>query len=339
MIRVIENEKDWNLKLLETDSYDFYHTYEYHHVQKKDGEQPILIAFEEKDVMIAIPFLKRRIDTVYFDLTSVHGYLGPISKNITEDYDNSTFKIQLIELLEKENIVSVFSKLNPYIKNQKKILNALGDIQKIGELIFFDQHLDDETQTAQYKRNTRQKLKQLRQVCTVKHVEGDVGVSNFIKLYHANMDRLEAKAMFYFGKEYFDSLLNSDMMEAKVVLAIHNETKDIMGGVFCVKTKEIVHIELAGTDASYFKESPLRILFDECRAFYKDDVIKYLNLGGGRGGREGSLMKYKATFTQDYIDYNIWKCVINKEAYNALLKDEQRISVSDYFPKYRLNSP
>ncbi|MEP1488273.1 MAG: hypothetical protein ABJK28_07575 [Algibacter sp.] len=337
MIKVIDNQIEWDTCLLEMDSYDFYHSFEYHQTLKNKEEELFLVVYDEDNIKIAIPFLKRKINSKFYDLTSVHGYLGPVSKNVPENFDNSRFKTHFDDLLKKEHIVSVFSKLNPYIQNQKEIINSLGDVENIGEVIYFNQEEAEEEQIKCYGRNTRQRLNQLKKMCTIKYASSEEEISSFIKLYHENMDRLEAKRVFYFQQEYFNTLLNSNILDAKIILAIHNTTKDIMGGVFCVGTKEIMHVELACTNPIYFKNSPVRILFDSSRLFYKNNTVKYLNLGGGTGGREGSLMQFKSSFSQNYVDFNVWKYIVSPDIYISLIPNEQKESNSDFFPKYRLN--
>ncbi len=335
-MKAIIDKPNWDSCLLQMESYDFYHTYDYHNVLKKEGEEPILLFYEEDKFKIAIPFLKRFINFNYFDVTSVHGYLGPIKKNIDSSFDNTKFKKELIFFFKENNIVSAYSKLNPFIEGQNGILNSIGKIEQMGELVFFDQTMESELQMGFYNRNTRQKIKQLKNMCTVKFAETEDEIDSFVELYHKGMDRLKAKDIFYFDRNYFNTLFKSKLFKANILLAINNETKDIMGGVFCLTSNEIAHIELACTNESYLRNSPVRILFDFCRNHYKNKQIKFLNLGGGSGGRDGSLMKFKATFTNCFIDFHLWKFIAMPHVYENLISDLQLRSNTDFFPKYRL---
>lgn len=338
MIRIVEEGKEWNEWLTQMDSFDFYHTYEYHNIINKKQKEgaPILLTFIDKDTKIGIPFIKRKINKDYFDLTSVHGYMGPVSQGLSHNFDNDVFKKEFVNWLRKERIVSVFSKLNPYIEKQKEILCSLGSIKSVGEIIYFDQNEDNTVQVGKYNRNTRQKIRQLRNTCSVKVAETEDEIGAFIKLYHQSMDKLNAKPIFYFDKEYFKTLLESAIVNSHILLARNNETNDIMGGVFYTKTKEIAHIELACTSEDYLKKSPVRILFDECRLLYKDKGVRYLNLGGGSGGREGSLMRFKSSFTDYFRNFEIWNYIAIPEIYDELVNDWQKKAVIDFFPKYRL---
>ena len=46
--------------------------------------------------------------------------------------------------------------------------------------------------------------------------------------------------------------------------------------------------------------------------------FKYYNLGGGLGGKEDSLFKYKSSFSKDFRDFQIWRYEVNKKAYDEL---------------------
>ena len=108
MIYVVFDEKKWDSILLKIGNYDFYHTFKYHFCNRKREETPILIVYENKGTIIAFPFLKRNIDGEYYDLTSVHGKVGPIANIDKSNYDNTQFKTEFEKYLKDNNIVSAF---------------------------------------------------------------------------------------------------------------------------------------------------------------------------------------------------------------------------------------
>src|SRR5690606_22774238 len=156
----------------------------------------------------------------------------------------------------RENIVSAFSKLNPFIREQNAILDNLGEIETIGELVYFDQQMDDETQRSHFNRNTRQNLRKLRQVSSVIEGRSSQDIETFIQIYHATMDRLNAKKVFYFGHEYFKELMDSKLVDCKILFAVHNDTKDVIAAAFLTRSQEICQLELMGTNAEYFNLGP-----------------------------------------------------------------------------------
>ena len=88
MIKIIRGDKDWNAQLVSFKNKDFYHTYYYHCLSKKEGETPVLITYIQDKVTIAIPLLIRAIkNSDYKDAVSVYGYCGVLSSNLNEDFD------------------------------------------------------------------------------------------------------------------------------------------------------------------------------------------------------------------------------------------------------------
>ena len=333
MIRIVEDKKTWNGLLSQMPEYDFYYTHEYHVSLVKTGEVPILIHYQSEEKIVLFPFLKRDVDGRCFDLISVHGYLGPIANS--GEVDIPAFQAELMALLRSENIVSVFTKLNPYLDGPLKLLNGLGQTEQVGELIYYDQTEDTATQLSKYSRTTGQRLRKLRRIAYVREVTSEQELDQFVSLYHENLDRLKAKDLYYFPKAYFKSLINSEIVDARALFAIDKETEKIMGGAFCVGSRNVAQLEIVFTEEAYYNLSPVRLLYDECRELFRSS-IKYLNLGGGTGGREGSLMKFKATFTQFYADYTVWKLTVLPEVYDSLQTKRQRVIESSFFPKYRL---
>ena len=100
-IRALENKNIWGEVIEQCEQYDFYHSFDYHQISKREGEKPVLLEFRDGDNLVALPLLIRNIDgTSYKDATSVYGYAGPISKNISRNFNNASFKKILEEFFK-----------------------------------------------------------------------------------------------------------------------------------------------------------------------------------------------------------------------------------------------
>ena len=126
MIEIIKEKEIWDNLVKKCDFADFYHTYDYHHAAKATGDEPVLIQYTENNKTIVLPLLFRNIEySLYKDATSVYGYPGPITKNITSDFDYKVFQKELYQLFREHNIVSVFF-FNPTIMGkiiQRQVFN------------------------------------------------------------------------------------------------------------------------------------------------------------------------------------------------------------------------
>ncbi|WP_298537838.1 GNAT family N-acetyltransferase [uncultured Algibacter sp.] len=334
---IITEKKDWDLFLKDIGNYDFYHTYDYNKLGSSSTEKPILIKYIENDIIIGLPLIIRDIySTIYKDATSVYGYVGPVSKGIGNDFDNSNFIKHLKNYFNDNNIISVFSRLNPFIKNQDRILFDIGSLTPQGKVVNIEISKPLEEQRSKYRSRLKTYINKSRKECSIKIANSEKELKTFIDLYYQNMDRVNAKKYYYFSKNYFKQILNSKDFAATILLVIHNKTNKIIGGSIFITTNRIVQYHLSGTDLEYSKLNPTKLLIDEMRIKASQEGKKYFNLGGGLGGSDtDSLFHFKSSFSKDYKQFYLWKWITNKEVYNELVMSKTENKQSDYFPSYR----
>ena len=100
---IITSRHKWRQCLNEIELYDFYHTYNYHILEKGKNNQPVLLKYTEGSSVIALPLIIRKIEkSEHFDATSVYGYSGPIAKNISKGFNNNLF-LEKLQLFFEEN--------------------------------------------------------------------------------------------------------------------------------------------------------------------------------------------------------------------------------------------
>ena len=334
MISEINEKKEWNEILSQLDYYDCYHTYEYHDISKNENEQSTLLVYKSDDFLIAIPLIIRPIeDTDYFDATSVYGYSGPVLKLFGNGEDYTGFQSELNQYFKKKNIISVFSRLNPFIDNQDSILNSLGNIEELGKVVNIDLTEDLELQRQVFSKTTKRYLNKANKLCNVKRSKEEKDITTFVDLYYENMDRVNAKDSYYFEKDYFFKMINASDFETEVVFAVLKDTDEIISAAMMMKTKDIIQYHISGTKNDYLKITPIRLLLDETRIEGTKEGFKYFNLGGGLGSEEDSLFNFKASFSKDFKQFKVWKYVANQEVYDELSKDSNKDT--NFFPLYR----
>jgi len=335
MIEVITNRDEWNSLINEVDSYDFYSTYDYHMISNENGEKPIMLKYTQEETVIGLPLLIREIEgTTYFDATSVYGYAGPISKNMTEDFDNQKFEKSLNDFFESNQIVAVFSRLNPFIPNQDIILKNIGQIIVKGDVVTIDLTKELEMQRQQYQRRIKSHINKARKICTVKKAETKKDITNFINLYYENMERVEAKKSYFFSEDYFYEFAQNDHSEIDILLASLNETNEVISGAMFIKTKDIIQYHLSGTKTEYLYTSALKLLIDEMRIYGTEENYRVFNLGGGLKSQEDSLLRFKKSFSKQLDKFSVWQHIVNDEVYKDLEKQKHNGN-PDFFPSYR----
>ncbi|WP_299554796.1 ATP-grasp domain-containing protein [Seonamhaeicola sp.] len=339
LIEEITQKEKWDELLGEIGSYDFYHTYDYHMLARKDNEIPVILKYTENDVIIALPILIREIPgTKYKDATSVYGYAGPINKGINGNFNNKHFIKSLIGYFKEKNIVSVFSRLNPFILGQDKTLINLGNLVNQGKVVNIDLKLDLDVQKQHIQKRLKTNINRLRKLCSIKKASNQEGLKQFIEIYYDNLNRVNATRFYYFNSLYFQKLLSTNDFKSEILLAVDNETGETIGGCLFVFTNSIVQYHLSGVKKAFLHKNPTKLLIDEMRIIATEKGYKYFNLGGGLGGRDNdSLFRFKSLFSSNYREFKLWELIINQEVYDELVKQNNITEGSSFFPLYRLN--
>lgn len=336
---IITEKNDWKCALSKVENYDFYHTYDYHNISKKENERAVLLKYIECDIIICLPLIIRKINNTQFcDATSVYGYAGPLHKNINTNFDNTNFIKVLNIFFNNENIVSVFSRLNPFISYQDKILNKIGEITKLSNVVNIDLTMPPEDQRMAFSKTTKRYINKGNKFFDSKISTDKKDILAFIELYHENMDRVNATKEYYFSNDYFFKFLNCDDFNAEMLFAISKESNTIVSAAIMVKTNNIIQYHLSGTKNDSLSLSPIRFLIDEMRIRATQQNYTYFNLGGGLGNKEDELFSFKSSFSKDFKPFKVWKYIVNKEAYEELVKETDFYidEKTDFFPLYRV---
>jgi len=338
MIETIEEKEGWDDFISSFTESDIYHTFDYHKIAKEDGK-PVLLKYTHGKVCIGLPLLIRRIPhTSFYDATSVYGYAGPLCNNVSDDFDGTLFKNELLEFFTSNNIISVFSRLSPFLPMQHKILEKIGNIDKKGPIVVIDLTKPIDIQRQEFGKRLKGQLNKVRRHSHVKKAQNDAQLQQFITIYHENMDRVKAKPVYYFEEDYFKVLTKSKSFHTETLLAIHNESGEVMGASMFFYKNSIVHYHLSGTKTKYLPLMPTKLLIDEMRIKASRLGLTHFNLGGGLSGADDSLLQFKSSFSKDIMDFHVWKLIVNPEIYQKLIEECDNLNETDFFPLYRCHN-
>jgi hypothetical protein len=341
-ILTLSQKNEWMNYVYRAKNFDFYHTWTYHTLDHDDA-QAFLFVYDDSEIFIAIPLLKRAIpETTLFDCSCVYGYSGPISNicfsEISGDF-MANFKRAFMSYLKQERIVTVFSRLHPFF-NQTPLINEFSNVFDNGKVVVIDLNTSIECQRANYNSRMLRKIKQLRKLgYYVKESNASADVENFTAIYNSNMLRLNASVSYFFDAAYFLSLLRSTEFDARLFL-VYNKDNYAVSGALIVCTNKIMQAHLLGTRVEFLSDSPAKLLIDEVTVFGRALGMKYYNLGSGLGFKEDSLFRWKRNFSNLTLSYKSWRFVADQVQYDALMteKDIDRNLDIDFFPLYRLET-
>ncbi|WP_316814810.1 GNAT family N-acetyltransferase [Pedobacter nyackensis] len=339
MIKVITlaQKNEWNFYVKNAFVYDFYHTW-YYHALDQSGIA-MLFVYEEGNDYIAFPFLKREIpETHFFDLSSVYGYVGPISNKENQNINCeliSSFKEAFLDFLKREQIVSVFSRLHPFF-SQDRLINDFNGTHENGKTVALDLGLPIDDQRKKYSSDTYRAIKRSwKKGLYIKESKGIEDIEVFMEIYTENMQRIHSTDYYLFNRQYFVDLINSDEFDCRLLLVCFEE--EVMCATLITFTHGVIQGHLIATKSAYLNESPAKFLVDEISLLGRKEGMKYLHLGGGVGFKEDTLFRWKSSFSDLHMDYKSLRYIVNQSVYDSLVDKLgiDRNTNVDFFPLYR----
>jgi len=328
-----QQSEEWTAYVHNSVNYDFYHTWHYHSLEK-NGD-PFLFVYEESDVFIALPLLKREIENSgLYDLTSVYGYSGPISNKKFADISDQileNFKYFFLNFMNTGRYICVFCRLNPFI-DQKVLIEKIGGISNNGKTVYMDLSISIEEQRIGYEKRMGRQIRHLRKMpYIIKEAKTGDEISLFTAMYNENMHRLKAEKSYFFNEDYFAAIIKEDSCN---LIVMYDGIKMICGAIIMC-CGGIIRNHLSATAVDYVNQSPSKLLTDEISIIGRQLGMKYFHLGGGLGGREDSLFKFKSSFSNLFLEDSTWKFVSDTVVYNDLIKERKNDLNINYFPLYR----
>ena len=331
------DDAEWRRLIAGAAMADSYHDAPYHQLaEARDEGSARFFVWEDGGDWLALPVLIRPIDGLAgrCDAGSVYGYAGPLASTAAPSAGLiASFRQALAERLRAEGVVSLVARLHPLIE-QAGWLDGLGTVRPLGETVSIDLTLDDAAQLALYRSNHRRDLKRLaRDGYTTERDASPPALTAFIEVYHANMRRVGAIADYYFDADYFQGL--TDALGSDFDLFVCRRDGEIAGGACFMHRGPIVQYHLGAVADAHLAAAPLKQLLDAARHHYAAAGAHVLHLGGGRGGSDDSLLRFKSGFSPRRHPFALWCWVIDTAAYAALTEGRPE---TGFFPAYRAPS-
>ena len=327
-------------------AHDFYHLSEYtSFAARYEGGQALSFWAEEQGAGLLLPLLVRplpknlgtQIDGC--DALSPYGYPAPILFGSPDEITTSRLLQQLVDLGKERGLVSVFVRMHPLLPFPKGPLRELGLLVQHGQTVHCDLNLSAGEMSQQTCKNHKRNIRKLER-------NGFTTVRNdwsywhqFMEVYRSTMRRVKAKEFYLFSDDYFADLKDTlkDKLDLWVVLSPDGEFA--AGGVFTV-LNGIIEYHLGGTAEKFLSAAPSKLMFADVRNWGKETGNRVFHLGGGLGGKDDSLFKFKAGFSEDYSDFFTFRMVLDQSKYDRLEKKWRLLTGQakqdgEAFPVYR----
>lgn len=311
----------WNglLEKFNENQKDIYFCEEYVKMYEDASCQGFCAVCEEDNAIVLMPFLRRKIND-YFDFETAYGYGGPISNSKDEMWIRQAVSA-IKEYLAGERYICGFVRLHPLLENVEYCRGCLD--------IFFDritvcintEMTAEEIWTEQITSKNRNMIRKAEKNGLVYKAEYDFqSIEEFIGLYNATMNRLNAEKSYFFANGYYSEFIKQ--LAGKAFLGtVRKEDKLICAALFMC-SGQYGHYHLEGSDHNYSGLGANNLLLWKTALELHDRDVKEFHLGGGFDSSEdNSLLKFKKGFSNHYRDFYIGKTILNKKKY-AEIKNE-----------------
>ncbi|KOP26758.1 FemAB family protein [Hapalosiphon sp. MRB220] len=343
----------WKQNLQEL-RHDVYHLPEYVYMEsKRTNTIPEAILLTEGENKFFVPYLLRECNDIMFaemvkpeifDIVSPYGYPGILlseSAYLAPEFLKSAMN-EFISTLRDKNICSAFLRLHPIFNEGLNEIYASNICYVTGETICVNLNLSHEEIWAQTRSDHRKDInRQKRSGLTARMVSFDKYFDEFIVIYNQTMERVGARQLYYFGREYFRYLLNN--LGTKLHLGIVELENQITCACLFTECCGIVQSYLSGTKNEFLKLSPDKLLFDYVRYWAKERGNEVFHMGGGYGGTKDGVYNFKAGFSKERRTFLTLRLITDEEKYHHLIDlrakylntDSETLLNSKFFPAYR----
>lgn len=273
---------------------------------------------ETSDGPILYPFVLRMIEGIW-DITSLYGP-GGIPGNLEIHTHLSEFYAELRQWLGACGVVCSFERYHPVLQNNL-LREEAADMRIVGNFVVVPLHGGASAITARARPSVRKDwAKADRNGITVTSEASLDGVTEFLRVYNATMDRHAAARSYRYGPEFFTEMHRCLGGHEHIGYRFFYAAID---GI-TVSCELVLHSEcyaysfLGGTDAAFLASGANPAIKRAVLHWYSAAGATHYLLGGGPAGDDG-VFRYKQAYAPDGIVPSRIGCTIyDQAAYDAL---------------------
>ncbi len=309
---------------------------------------PLYFLYENCAGQVFLPLIERAIGPAapeMSDLISPYGYPGPLVRPKPGADSGALLNAGLADFvagMARAGYLTAFIRSHPTLSPPtpgQQIGDGEVHAVRTGEVVLVDLAQPLAQIYRDLRRNHRQNIKRLETLgFAVDHDFAFARQDEFVRLYFATMRRVQAADYYFFRANFFSSLRQT--MENRMQLFIVRKGEDIAAAGLFLLCGDIAHYFLAGTAEPYLKCAPSKLLVWKGIEHAQAAGCRWLNLGGGLGGREDALFDFKRAFSKLTAPYHTWRLVADRRTYEAAVARSGRAwaepsACQSSFPCYR----
>jgi len=298
----------------------------------QEAAEPVLLLHEGAAGGIVFPLLLRRVPDASgcTDVITPHGYGGPIGVGPSPPW--TAFRDAYERWCRGRGVVTTFVRFHPRYRNHlhagptmevRSLAGTVGWRIDAGRDLLAQMH-------SHHRRYAR--IAEREGVETTCRPADDEGLARFRPLYGATMRRVGASSYYDLPDRYWRRL--HDGVGRRLLLAeAYGVDGSLLAAALLFDARPWLHYHLGGSTEEGRRVNATVLLFLEVARRAQADGFEVFHLGGGVGGSEDSLLRWKRRFDAGgVLDAAVGRQVNDPSSYGRLTDG---IEASGFFPAYR----
>jgi CelD/BcsL family acetyltransferase involved in cellulose biosynthesis len=318
--------------LLRSLRHDVYHTPEYVAIEaRRSGHQGAALVISEGDQLLFLPYLLRtdtaeqvREGKSIYDVISPYGYPGILtSGSATCDPGFVARAMRLVfDYFADQGACSAFLRMHPILSPEFSHLDLEGISLRRRTSVGISLDVSEAAIWARTRKGHQSTINRCRRLGHHAHIgswneHGDA----FRHIYRETMRHAGADDYYYFEDAYFNAL---QRLGDHIHLCVVETGGEIVAACLLFECCGIVQAHLGGTRDDHRTESPFSLLLHFARLWAKSRGNQVFHLGGGVGGADDPVFRYKSGFTRDRFEYVTARVVFDRARYEELVEARAR---------------
>jgi hypothetical protein len=334
-------------RFLASIAHDFYHLPSYLEVAAgHEGGRPVAVLAEQDGHALLAPLLIRPLPAEldapeWHDALVPYGFGTPLVTPGVPPATAAALVDHLIERLRAERIASAFFRLHTVLGFPHEALAPRGQLVTHGEVVHLDLTQPRAALDAGLKRDHRSHVRRLLDAgYEFVRDESWQHLDAFVDLYHRTMRRNGATALYLFPRDYFVALRAALGGRLHLSAVVSPEGEVAAAGLHSV-IGWVAQGLLNGSHPEHYRMAPAKLVIVGTRDWAREQGARVLNLGGGLGGQDDSLLSFKKGFGPGRGTFATWRVVPDVAVHESLVAAWERRGgtrspgATDYFPLYR----
>ncbi|NLL79404.1 MAG: GNAT family N-acetyltransferase [Clostridiales bacterium] len=345
-VYTLEQSEAWQNCIEQFENWDTYYLPGYAKAFQINGDgEPLLLYYEQDGKKAANVVMKRPVPVKrtteegdealkeYCDFVTPYGYGGFLMDGDWQEKDKKGLYAAYEAYLRREKAVAEFVRFHPGLNNAHTV-DDFYQVIDLGNTVQMDVSSKETIWANLTSKNRNMIRKALKSGVRVYWGREPSLYETFETIYNQTMDKVNAEAYYYFGKEFYQSILE-DLKYRALMFYAEYEGEIIAMSIILTGSRGI-HYHLSASRREFQHLAPTNLILYEAACFACEQGYQTFHLGGGLGSHKDHLYSFKKQFNrQEDRTFSIGKKIYDPVVYDRLCELNEPDPESGFFPKYR----